>query len=110
MLRRLIPPPPRLISDKISQEKAAEAAKGDVLPGEPVEEEDKSKFSRRRKKAESEAEREESKAEEPEEEPPADADSGELQRVVAEAQEAVTSTSFSKLEEKSKTSFFGKIW
>ncbi|NGX46782.1 MAG: hypothetical protein K1000chlam3_00146 [Chlamydiae bacterium] len=112
-VRRFIPPPTTLISDKIAKEKApdVETAEGDVLP-EQVEE--KPKRGRRKKKAAEEekpSKEEDAPSEElGEESPPQEKEGGDMQRVATEPQETVSSTSFSSVEEKKPTSFFGKIW
>lgn len=102
VMRRLIPPPTQLIAEKISKERAKEQPVEDVLPN-PIEaeqeEEGEEKAKRRRKRSE-----------ELDEEIPPQSEGGEMQRIAAESVEAVTSTSFSTVEEKGKFSFFGKIW
>ena len=105
ILTRFIPPPTELISARFKDKKseATPETEGDVLP-EPVKEE-KSKGRRKKKVSEKE-----DPAPKDEEVPRSDTESGEVQRVAAEPAETVTSTSFSTVEEKSKSSFFGKIW
>lgn len=127
---KLIPPPPGLISDKLTKEKpeASQEAEGNVLPEQPVEEpkaepeakEEKPKAKRtRRKKAAKPAQTQEETAEAPKEEapeakkeetPPPEAEGGEVQRVAQEPLEAVTSTSFSSVEGSYEPPPFGKIW
>lgn len=106
VMRRLIPPPSQLIAEKISQERAKEAngEPADLIPTPIEEEEEKAKKSRKKKLTEGLVE------EEIREEIPPSAEGGEMQRVVAETAEALSTTSFTSVEEKGKFSFFGKIW
>lgn len=99
VVSRLIPPPLTLISEKYLKEKAAETppAKETISPSEADEEPKKPT----RKKKEQEETPPESSSEE---------EGGDLQRVAQEPAEAVTSTSFSSLEGKKESSFFGKFW
>lgn len=110
VVSRLIPPPTTLISQTLSQEKAADTApiEGDVLPEPKVtpKAEEKPKRGRRKKVAE---EKPPEETPPPEKETPAE-ESGDMKRVAAEPVETVTSTSFSSIEKEEKSSFFGKIW
>lgn len=117
VINKLIPPPTTLISQTLSQEKTEDAppVEGDVLPEPQVkpEAEEKPKRGRRKKKVAEEKPPEDVSPPEDtlakEEKPPAE-ESGDMNRVAAEPVEAATSTSFSSIEKKEKSSFFGKIW
>lgn len=107
IISRLIPPPPTLIADKISKEKAT------AVPKAPDEEIDKQEEPKETgKKAKDKQQDEEIAPWSNPEQSSSDFeenDGGDMQRMTVEAEETVTSTSFSALKEKSN-SFFGKFW
>ncbi|MBS0630059.1 MAG: hypothetical protein JSS30_07565 [Verrucomicrobia bacterium] len=100
VMRRLIPPPTQLIAEKISKERAKEVSEEPAEQTASSTDEEEPKRSRRKRSEEIVIE----------EEILPDSEGGEVQRMAAETAEAVTSTTFSSIEEKGKFSFFGKIW